>query len=580
MPFDAIAVSAVVSELSEKIVGGRIEKIHQPEKDEIRLFIKADKKQYILLLSADSSNPRIHITEHTKQNPIQAPMFCMLLRKHIGGGKIVSVTQPDFERVCDIEIESRNELSDTVTCHIYAEIMGRHSNIILTEESKVIDSARRVDLSISTVRHILPGLTYTLPPAQDKINSVEVEEEKVFEELVKQSGEVLAEKAIVKTFRGTSPLFAREVSSKATGFTDARLEGENVLKVSKALWSEIELIKAKKFSPCILQDKESGKMIDFAAYNITHFGSLADVQKFESISEAMDAFYLRRDMWERMRAKSAAIRKTVSNALDRCKKKLVLHQEKLAESEKAEIYRIYGDLITANLYRIEGGEEEVTLENYYDGNNPLKIPMDKSKSPQKNAALYYTKYRKLKTAKEIVGEQMKKNMAEIEYLQRVMSSIDISESESDLAEIRAELCDLKYIRTEQKGKKGRKEQPSKPLEFQYDGYEILVGRNNRQNDLVTCRIGRSYDMWLHTKDIPGSHVLIKNQGVEIPDNVIEYAARLAAYYSSGRESDKLQVDYTIIKNVKKPAGAMPGKVIYENYKTAYVEPKVSSPNLP
>ena len=570
MPFDAIAMSAVTAELSEKLVGGRIEKIHQPEKDEVRLFIKSDKKVYTLLLSADSQNPRIHLTGHTKQNPIDAPMFCMLMRKHIGGGKIVSVTQPGFERVCDIEIESRNEFSDIVTCHVYAEIMGRHSNIVLTEGERVVDSVRRVDLSISTVRNILPGLTYHLPPAQDKINLME--EENVFENLVKVSGEIPAEKAIVKTFMGTSPLFAREVSAAATGFADARLEGENILKISNVLSEKFSLFRNKKFFPCILCDSESGKMIDFAAYSVTHYGSLVTVSEYDSISGAMDDFYLRRDMWERMKSKSAAVRKTVQNALDRCRKKAKIHGDKLLECEKAEEYRIFGDLITANLYRIEGGESEVVLENYYDDNNPVKIPMDKSKSPQKNAAMYYTKYRKLKTAKEIAGEQMKKNILEIEYLERVMASIDIAESESDLAEIRAELSELKYIKTEQKKKKGRKEEPSKPLEFSYEGYEILVGRNNRQNDLVTCRIGRSYDMWLHTKDIPGSHVLIKNQGVEIPDNVIEYAARLAAYYSSGRESAMLQVDYTIIKNVKKPSGAMPGKVIYENYKTAYVAP--------
>ena len=458
MPFDAIAVSAVVSELSEKIVGGRIEKIHQPEKDEIRLFIKADKKQYILLLSADTQNPRIHLTEHLKQNPIQAPMFCMLMRKHIGGGRILSVTQPDFERVCDIEIECRNELSDIVICHIYAEIMGRHSNIILTEGKRVIDSARRVDLSISAVRNILPGLTYSLPPAQDKINPLDTKEGDVFETLLKVPSETSAEKAIVKTYRGTSPAFAREVCHKATGFTDARLEGKNILAISKVLEEKFSDIQKGRFAPCILQDVSNGKMTDFAAYDVTYFGSLMNVQKFESISEAMDTFYLRRDLWERMKAKSAAIRKTVTNALERCTKKLRIHEDKLAECEKADIFRIYGDLITANLYRIEGGEEMVVLENYYDDNKPLEIPMDKSKSPQKNASVYYTKYRKLKTAKEITGEQMKKNLAEMEYLERVIACIDIAESESDLAEIRAELCDLKYIKAEQKQKKGRKEE--------------------------------------------------------------------------------------------------------------------------
>ena len=571
MPFDAIAVSAVVSELESKIAGGKIEKVHQPEKDEIRLFIKCDKKNYILLISADSQNPRIHLTEHQKQNPMEAPMFCMLLRKHIGGGRIKSITQPSFERIIDIEIESRNELGDTVYCHVIAEIMGRHSNIVLVQNDKIIDSAKRVDLSVSTVRHLLPGLTYSLPPAQDKINPLEAEEKEYFEALLKVSDEAPIDKSVVKTFLGTSPLFGREVSFLATGESDGRLSGQNSLRTAEVLNEQFKKIKNGYFEPCVVEDAKSEKMIDFAAYNVSYFGSLSKIHKFESISGAMDTFFLRRDLWERMRGKSASVRKTVSNALERCRKKALLHQEKLAECEKADTFRIYGDLITANLYRLSQGEEKAQLENYYDNNNIVKIPMDKSKSPQKNAAAYYTKYRKLKTAKEVVGEQQEKNLAEIEYLERVMGSIDIAESEKDITEIREELSSMHYIKAEQKKGK-RREKPSEPLNFQYEGYEILVGRNNRQNDLLTCRMGRSYDMWLHTKDIPGSHVLIRNQNVEIPDKIIEYAARLAAYYSSGRESNMVAVDYTIIKNVKKPAGAMPGKVIYDKYKTAYVSP--------
>jgi len=574
MPFDAIAVSAVVSELSEKIVGGRIEKIHQPEKDEIRFIIKAEKKQYTLLISADSSNPRIHLTSYGKQNPVSAPMFCMLMRKRIQGGKIVSVMQPEFERVIDIEIESRNELGDIVQFHVFAEIMGRNSNIILVGDGKVIDSVKRIDLSLSSVRNILPGLKYELPPSQDKKNPMLLEKEDVFETLLREESESLIEKAIVRNFGGTSPLFGREVAFSSCGCIDARLEGGNVLKVAEKLYQQFEKFKNREYSPCIIEDAQSEKMIDFAAYNITNLGSLSKIHTFDNISDAMDTFYLRRDLWERMRHKSGAIRKNVTNALERAKKKLRIQQEKLGDSEKADIYRVYGDIITANLYRISGGEEKVFLENYYDDNKIIEIPMDTAKSPQKNAALYYTKYRKLKTAGEYAVEQIEKCVSEIEYLERVLSSIDIAESEADLKEIRDELISLKYIKTDTKGKK-TKEKPisSKPLQFEFEGYEILVGRNNRQNDLVTCKIGKSYDMWLHTKDIPGSHVLIKNQGIEIPDSVIEYAAQLAAYYSSGRESHMVEVDYTIIKNVKKPAGAMPGKVIYDKYKTAYVAPK-------
>lgn len=574
MPLDGIAVTAITKELNAKLVGGRIEKVHQPEKDELWLYIKNLREQYKLIMSADSSNPRVHLTDSTKQNPLSAPMFCMLLRKHISGGRIKSVTQPSFERILDIEIESRDELGDLREYHIICELMGRHSNIILVSGDKVIDSIKHVDITVSSVRCVLPGLSYCRPPSQDKLSPFEANYDKVFEAFLSCDAEALIEKAVVRLIGGTSPLIGREIAYRAVGDVAGRLTANNLKSVSDVCYDFISILKNGKFSPCVVKDPVTGKTMEFATYDVTLYGNLAQKEYYDDISEAMDEFYCSKDKWERMRHKGAATRKVVTNALERCKKKLQLQQEKLAEAAHKDEYKIFGDLITANLYRIKEGEDKVSLENFYDENLPVvEIPMDTTKSPSKNAAFYFSKYRKAKTAEEMVSVQLSKNLDEIEYLTSVLGTIDIAETEQDIMDIRQELTSGGYIKSVTTKKNRQKPLPSKPLKFEYMGYEIYVGRNNNQNDYVTLKLGKSYDMWLHTKDIPGSHVLIKNQGEEIPNEVVEVAASLAAYYSSGRESSMLEVDYTLIRNVKKPSGAMPGKVIYVSYKTAYVPPK-------
>lgn len=574
MPFDAIAVSAVRYELEQKMLGAKIEKIHQPEKDEIWIFAKAGKEVFKLLISADSGNPRIHLTENTKQNPASAPMFCMLLRKHLGGGRIVSVSQPDFERIIDIGIECYNELGDLQTKHLVAEIMGRHSNIILVDGGKVADSIKRVDITVSSVRNILPGLSYVLPPKQDKIDIRSADKEQIREALLEAHPETPIEKAVVSCFAGFSPFAGRELAHLATGQSDARLTEDNIPRLCEALHAFGEKIKNNTFCPLVIEDAVTGKAIDFAAYDVTMYAGGVRLRSHEGISRAMDEFFYARDKWERMRQKTAALRKTVTNALERCKKKLVLQQEKLEEAEQKDKWRIFGDLITANLYNIMPGQKAVSLENFYEEGSPvIEVPMDETKTPAKNAEAYFKKYRKAKTAQEIVRVQAEKNLEQIEYLSTVLGSIDIAENVQDIADIRKELAQAGYIKSKVKGKK-EKDLPSAPLFFECEGYEIYVGRNNRQNDIVTTKMGKSYDVWLHVKNMPGSHVLIKNKGTDVPDSVIEKAAGLAAYYSGARESAMVQVDYTNIKNVKKPSGSMPGKVIYERYKTAYVAPNI------
>lgn len=572
MPFDAIAVSAVLNECEKNILGGRIEKIHQPEKDEIRLYIKNTGKQFILLLCASPSLARIQFTQSKKPNPIDAPLFCMLLRKHIGGGRIVSLEQHFFDRILDIGIEATDELGDRRVKHLIIEIMSRQSNIILVSDGKVIDSIRRVDLSLSAARSILPGITYQFPPIQDKLNPLEADYDGIFEKMLSFQSDMPVEKAVLSGFRGTSPTFGREIAYRSTGSTDTRLDGSNIKRVCETLFAAFKDIKAKRYLPEVIS--YVGKTVDFTAYDISYY-SKDDIKTFDTLSEAMDAFFYLRDTQERIRQKSASIRKIVLNALARCRKKLSIQQDKLAEAENAGKYRIYGDVLTANLYKLSGGESVAILENYYEDGMPrIEIPLDSAKSPQKNAEIYYTKYRKFKTAKIKTQEQLTKNLAEIEYLESIQGSIDIAETEEDLNEIRRELIENKYIREENNGKKNkRKPEKSEPLKFEYEGYEIYVGRNNKQNDFVTLKIAKTYDIWLHVKDSPGSHVIIKNQGVDIPGGVIEHAASLAAYYSSAREQNKVSVDYCHKKNVKKPSGAMPGKVIYENYKTAYVTPR-------
>ena len=572
MPFDSIAVSAVLNECENNIMGGKIEKIHQPEKDEIRLYIKNSGKQYVLLLCASPSLARVQFTNSKKQNPVDAPLFCMLLRKHIGGGRIVSLTQHFFDRILDIGIEAADEMGDKKVKHLIVEIMSRQSNIILINDGKVVDSIRRVDISLSSARSILPGITYEFPPLQDKLNPLMADYDDIFEKMLSFQKDTPIEKAVLSGVRGTSPAFAREISYRASKSTDTRLDGTNIKAVCETLFEAFKDIKSKNFAHEVITYE--GKTVDFCAYHITYYPK-DSIMSFPGLSEAMDEFFYLRDMQERIRQKSTSMRKTVSNALARCRKKLVFQQEKLAETENADKWRIFGDILTANLYKLNQGESVALLQNYYEDAMPLtEIPLDKSKSPQKNAEMYYTRYRKAKTAKAMTEQQMNKNIAEIEYLLSIQGSIDIAETEDDLNEIRRELIESKYIREIKNGKKQkRKNEESLPRLFSFNGYDIYVGRNNRQNDYVTLKIAKAYDIWLHVKDSAGSHVIVKNNGSGIPDEVIEYAASLAAYYSSVREKSKAEVDYCIKKNVKKPSGALPGKVIYENYKTAYVKPR-------
>jgi len=578
MPLDGIVVSCLSYELNNRLIDSRIEKIYQPEKDELILLVRGKGKNERLLLSASSNNPRIHFTNISKANPDTPPMFCMLLRKHLTGGRITNIVQPNFERILQINIESYNEMGDLTTKKLILEIMGRHSNIILVDASdKIIDSIKHVDISVSSVRQVLPGLKYEFPPSQGKHNPVKCSKDAFIDMLYNESEGIKIDKFLVNSFTGISPLIAREICFLAFHNTDlyvGDLNRNDKEDICNQFFNVFDKVKNAVFQPVILSDSETKKVVDFSAIFITQYSN-RNIIPYDSINEVLDTFYTMRDAQERLKQKSTDLLKIISNNLDRCKKKLSIQQQKMREVENREQFKIYGDLITANIYRISQGMSNIELENFYDESCPvISVPLNPEYTPSRNAQEYYLKYTKAKNAAKMVSEQMKLNLEEIEYLESAYDLLSRAESEKDINDIRTELEEQGYVKSKMKAKSKKTEAPSQPLRFiSSDGFEILVGRNNKQNDYLTLRASKENDLWFHTKNIPGSHTVVKvNNKNDIPESTIFEAAVLAAYHSKGKASANVAVDYTKVKNVKKPSGAKPGMVIYENYKTVYVTP--------
>ncbi len=572
MALDAVAVRCLVSGLSPLITDGRIDKIYQPERDEITINIRTFTDNYRLLLSASSSNPRAHLTKYAKSNPKTAPMFCMLLRKHIGSGKITGIEQIGFERIIKISIESYDELGDLTTKYLIIEIMGKYSNIILTNhEMKILDSIKRVDFTVSSVRQILPGLIYELPPKQDKTDLTEVTRDTDID----LSQPIKADKALLGAVGGISPLTAREIVYRAVGRADINASELTINKqsaVKVALLKFAEEVSGGIFSPCIITDN-SGKAIDFSATAIKQYEGYAKITHCISISEVLDEFYNSRDTRERMRQKSADLLKLLNNNIERVSKKLVILQKTVKDAENKDKYKVYGDLITANIYKIAEGMKNIEVENYYE-NNTVTIPLDERLSPSRNAQRYYKKYNKAKTAEIEAAKQIETAKASLDYLESTLVSLENAENEADLSAIRSELINEGYLNRKINPKK-QKQTVQKPMHFvSSDGFDIYVGKNNTQNDYLTLKFANSSDIWFHTKNIHGSHTVIKlGLDKDVPDTTMKEAACLAAYYSKARNSSQVPVDYTQIKNVKKPNGAKPGMVIYDRYNTVYVTPK-------
>lgn len=574
MPLDAVYLSAVTEELRQNLLGAKIDKIYQPSRDEVVFSLRSREGSFRLLLSANPSHPRVHLTTVPVENPASPPMFCMLMRKHLVGGRIQEIIQPPMERVVDFSLQCTDEFGDEVTKHVIIEIMGRNSNLILCgEDGRIIDCVRRVDYEMSEQRQVLPGLYYHLPPQQDKLNPLTASLEEIAALVQSVSFPVRPDSFIMDHFSGMPPLICRELVQ----LYDSGLEDLNLLPLSSryafASWlkAEFDRIAAGCQRPYLLM--KNGAPWDFTYMPITQYGRQVESVPAESYSSLLDTFYAKKDAAARMKSKSQAIVKTVTNLRNRAARKLENQRRELAATENRDALRIKGELITANLYRMEKGQTKLVAENYYDPDlKPIEIPLSPLLSPQQNAAKYFKDYNKAKNAVIYLTEQIEKGQVELEYLGSILDELNRAETEKDLTDIRAELTGGGYLKNTDKKKK-MKTPPSKPMEFvSSSGMRIRVGRNNTQNDLLTLKSSFKSDLWLHTQKIHGSHVIISCEGQPPDDDTLVEAAKLAAYYSQARDSQNVPVDYTIVKNVKKPAGAKPGMVIYDHYNTLYVTP--------
>ena len=566
MPLDAVCLQAVVAELAPQITGSRIEKIQQPARDQVVLLLRGNRR---LLLSAGGGQPRLHLTELLRDNPAQPPMFCMLLRKYLSGGIIESIQQAPLERVVTLTVSAADELGERSQFSLILEAVARRANLILADkDGHIIDCLRRIDFEMNPDRQVLPGLFYHLPTPPDKVSPFTVTEEE-FAALAAAAGEgAPADQWLVRTVNGLSPLVARELTFRACGSTDAPVTGHTA-----ALWSAFaawrDTVNEKHFTPAML--KRSGVPMDFTYLHVGQYGGAAEEETYTSFSRLLDDFYEKREQAERVKQKGQDLVKTASNGAARLRRKIAAQEQELAESKNRDKWRVYGELITANLYRMERGMSRLTAQNYYDPDcADVDIPLDVRLSPQENAAKYFKKYTKAKTAEKYIAAQLEKARVELTYLESVLQELTLAESEQDFNDIRAELTDGGYLRA-----KGRKQpqRPSKPREFRSTaGLRILVGRNNRQNDRLTAKDAEKWDIWLHTQRIHGSHVILCTGGAQPDEQSLLEAASLAAYFSQAQDGTKVPVDFTQVKYVKKPAGSPPGFVNYTNYKTIFADP--------
>lgn len=566
MPLDAVCLQAVVAELAPQITGSRIEKIQQPARDQVVLLLRGNRR---LLLSAGGGQPRLHLTELPRDNPAQPPMFCMLLRKYLSGGIIESIQQAPLERVVTLTVSAADELGERSQFSLILEAVARRANLILADkDGHIIDCLRRIDFEMNPDRQVLPGLFYHLPTPPDKVSPFTVTEEE-FAALAAAAGEgAPADQWLVRAVNGLSLLVARELTFRACGSTDAPVTGHTA-----ALWSAFaawrDTVNEKHFTPAML--KRSGVPMDFTYLHVGQYGGAAEEETYTSFSRLLDDFYEKREQAERVKQKGQDLVKTASNGAARLRRKIAAQEQELAESKNRDKWRVYGELITANLYRMERGMSRLTAQNYYDPDcADVDIPLDVRLSPQENAAKYFKKYTKAKTAEKYITAQLEKARVELTYLESVLQELTLAESEQDFNDIRAELTDGGYLRA-----KGRKQpqRPSKPREFRSTaGLRILVGRNNRQNDRLTAKDAEKWDIWLHTQRIHGSHVILCTGGAQPDEQSIAEAASLAAYFSQAQNSTKVSVDFTQVKYVKKPAGSPPGFVNYTNYKTILADP--------
>lgn len=573
MALDGVFVRFLTNELNEALTGARVSQIHQPNKDEFVLNLRTNEGSRKLLISARANSPRVSFTESAPENPASPPMLCMLLRKKLSGAKISGVRQPGLERIVFIDFDATDELGDSAKYTLACEIMGRYSNVIFLDgEENVVDALKRVDPSMTSQRIVLPGMKYALPPAQDKLSVLDHEPEEIVSRVIAEADKL--DKAILRSVLGISPVISREIDYRIGGgsveYSD-RLTSNYKNRLSYYITKLSESVRGIDGEPYCIYD-ENGKPKDMSFMEITQYGSIYLVKRAESFSALLDGFYSERDKAERMRAKSQDLLKLLTNASERAARKINTQRAELEKCADREHLRICGDLIQANLYKIEKGAPFAVLDNFYDENmGTVRVSLDPSKSPSQNAQKYYKDYRKAKTAEHVLTEQIELAERELEYLDNVFDSLSRAETERELAEIRSELVMTGYIKAP-KGK-GREQKPLPPLEFRTtEGFTVLVGRNNRQNDQLTLKTAAKSDLWFHTKDIPGSHTILVTNGREPGDESIMQAAAIAAYHSRAKDGSQVPVDYTLVKNVSKPQGARPGTVIFVKNRTVYVKP--------
>ena len=578
MPIDAVFLESLCEELQEKLLACRVDKVQQPERDTILLSMRGASGGGKLLLTASPNHPRIQLTNLSFENPAQPPMFCMLLRKHLTGGRLVSISQPPLERLVELTFDCIDEMGTPCQKKLILEIMGRNSNLILTgADGRILDCLRRVDFEMSEQRQVLPGLYYHLPPAQGKRSPWNASEEELRALLCAQKTQKMADSFLLETFGGLSPLLCRELAYAVFGQVDLDLSQLTDVQREDAagkLFAALDRLHTGKRTPVILVRDE--RPWDFTCIPIWQYEDLITQEPQPSFSALLDTFYAKRDSLERMRQKTQALRKTLTNLHNRTARKLANQQKELEATFDREHLRRLGDIVTANLHVISRGQARLTAIDFYDPEmKEIDIPLNPAISPQQNAAKFYKDYQKAKTAEKVLTEQIAKGEAELSYLASVLDELSRVESERDMQDIRQELTDGGYLR-ETGQKKKMKLPASKPMVFRSsDGFEILVGRNNRQNDLLTCKLAQKQDIWLHTQKIHGSHVIIACAPETPPDRTVTEAMQLAVYFSQAREGQNVPVDYTRVKNVKKPAGAKPGMVIYDHYSTAVVTPDAS-----
>ena len=565
MPMDGLTLGFMVKELNEALRDGRVEKVNQPEKDMLVLVIRAQGKNHKLLLSAAPSFARAHLTNANYQNPADAPMFCMLMRKHLQGGRLTSLEQLGGDRVLKLTIENKDELGDSAPRELYLELMGRHSNLTLVKDGRIVDAIRHVSGDMSRVRQALPGLPFVPPPAQDKLDPAELTEEALAARLSLLSGPL--DKALSACIRGLSPAAAREIAFRTTGMHRAELANLDIAELSRVICSLF--LRLQAMAKPIAQMSPDGLMVDVLPFPYLSLDT--SLQKpYPTLSAALDAFYFGRDRRDRMNQKSQALKRLIKTHLERDEKKLALQEEELTDSARMEEYRIAGELLTAQAYLVPRGAETVSLPNFYDPQGgSVDIVLDVALTPAQNAQKYFKRYRKARVAQDLAKEQKEKTLKEMELLEQALFDLEESETEQDMADVRKALEAGGIVKpTLSRGSRKKPKQPeSEPLRFESpDGTEIIVGKNSAQNDRVTGS-AKGTDTWLHAKDMPGSHVIVKAERPS-PDT-LAMALRLAAWYSKGK-GVSVPVDYTLRKHVKKPGGSPAGFVIYTDQKTVIV----------